>query len=161
MTVSRNLTLEGIKEHNTYSLLSSNKNPMTNLLAAIRKLASSAHRAIWRVGIIVPVAMAAEVALWHDVDDMLHKGSTIVVLFPFYILYEVFNIIKEYRHPRPKDLGISGHGVVLGAFLVFTVLVNLVRWPLHYDDLSAEWPWMMLVVIAALLAHLLRPRPRK
>jgi hypothetical protein len=86
--------------------------------------------------------------------------SSLVFIYLLYIPYEIRNIIREYRHPRPGDLGLSHNARLLGGCLILDVaLFSLVSWPISKrDNLFVDWPWFLFVWGVVLLVYIARPR---
>jgi hypothetical protein len=134
---------------------------MSRPTPTLYKIIAPAHRAVWRFGILILLAMVNDIARaspGHKTTALLE--SNFVLIYFLYFLYEGFNIFREYRHPRPHDLGLStngaglGLGVALGCILLLAL--DWVNWTI--SNQPPQWQWMPLVWLAAITTYLMRPK---
>ncbi|MDB5178906.1 MAG: hypothetical protein JWN01_849 [Patescibacteria group bacterium] len=128
-------------------------------IISLRKIIAPAHRAVWRWGVVILLAMINDIArapVGHKTTALLE--SNFVILYLLYIFYEIYNIIREYRNPRPRDLGLSAEGLGLGMLLI-CILLPIIDWTIwSVTKQTSQWSWMLLVWATALAIYLLRPR---
>jgi hypothetical protein len=128
---------------------------------SINKVIAPAHRAVWRFGTFILLLMVNQVAtapVGHR-SAALGEPTYLLILYALIVPYEIFNIAREYRHPRPSSLGMSENALLMRLTLVASCFFLTLDWIIvKHDQVRSEWPWALLVWAAALAIYLLRPR---